>query len=195
MLRMRNIALVGLLTCLAPAALHAQRQIYKCIENGKVIYSERKVCAELPTRAAGAASEADDLPPDGVDVAAEIQADFDREVAAKRAEQDAQRARAAAEEAARAKAQADCKAEMSRKAVVFNSGWDGSVFQAEDYLKRRYLRDPDSYESVGWTMVERSCSGYRVSGSFRARNGFGGMTVETATFEFDTKGNVINMVR
>lgn len=195
MSRLRGVAVVALLAGIAAGDLQAQRQIYKCIENGRVIYSERKVCSDPPVRDESSSATAEDLPPDGVDIAAEIQAEFEKERAAKREAQEANRAKAAAEEAARALAEADCKAEMRRKAVVANSAWDGSVFQVEHYLKQRYLRDPDSYESVAWTKVERDCSGYRVMGTYRARNGFGGMNVESAIFELDRAGNVINMIK
>lgn len=192
---LRGSAALALVACLMSGAAEAQRQLYKCVENGKVIYSERKVCAEPAPRDASRAAAERDVPPDGVNMAAEIQAEFERELAAKRAAQDTQRATAAAAEAARAKAAADCETELGRPAAVVNSAWDGSVWQAEHYLKRYYLRDPKSYASVGWGPVVRACSGYTVRGTFRARNGFGGMTVETAVFEFDRAGNVIDMVR
>lgn len=196
MSRLQILAFAGLAAALLSAPLHAQTRMYKCIENGKVIYSERPLCAAARPGTAGShLSEPEDLPPDGVDVAAEIQAEFEREVAAKRAEQAAGRARAAAEAKARTVQTEDCHAEMSRKALVWNSAWDGSVRQVEQYLKRHHLRDPDSYEALSWSPVVRSCSGYIVKATYRARNGFGGMNVETAIFELDRSGNVVGMVK
>lgn len=193
--RLRVVALVGyMMAMLVPMALHAQTILYKCIENGRVTYSERQGCA-APAGRADRASGKDDLPPDGVNVAAQIQAEFERETAARHAQKEAQAARAKAEQKAKADAEAGCLAELRRHPAVENSAWDGSVWQAENYLKRYLLRDPDSYESVGWTRVKRNCNGYTVSGTYRARNGFGGMNLESAVFEFDRAGNVINVTK
>jgi len=75
---------------------------------------------------------------------------------------------------------------------VNQSQWDHSVPCVEDYLKNVYLRDPDSYESISWSLVDKNSDGtYQVTTSFRARNGFGGMDRETLTFVIASDGKTI----
>lgn len=78
--------------------------------------------------------------------------------------------------------------------TVTNSQWDGSVDVAERYLKKNLLRDPSSYESVRWGKVSKNPDGsYKVTHTYRARNGFGGMGIETTTFIISKDGSrVIN---
>lgn len=45
--------------------------------------------------------------------------------------------------------------EIPPKAVVYNSEWDASVSQVEQFLKDN-LNDPDSYESVEWAQFNSS---------------------------------------
>ncbi len=207
MSRWAFVAVMAFVAGSAPADVSAQRQIYKCVENGEVIYSERAVCAQpAPDRAARSAPEPksrdeksleDDLPPEGVNMAAEIQKEFEREKAARESEKATRKPtpKPAAEDSWAQYERDECLREMRRAPVVVNSAWDGSVRQVEWFLKNHYLRDPDSYKSVGWTKVERHCGGYRVRGTYSARNGFGGMTRESATFELDREGNVVNVIR
>jgi hypothetical protein len=125
-------------------------------------------------------------------MAAEIQAEFERGKIARDAAAAAARAKQKAEVERAARARAACDAELRRKAVVFNSAWDGSVYQVEQYLKRR-LKDPDSFDAIGWGAVSRSCTGYTVGVRYRARNSFGGMVIEEQFFDLDTAGNVTSM--
>jgi len=75
---------------------------------------------------------------------------------------------------------------------VSQSRWDNSVDIVETYLKKRYLRDPDSYQSVKWYKVENNQDGtFQVTHTFRARNGFGGMNEETLTFIISTDGKSV----
>lgn len=77
---------------------------------------------------------------------------------------------------------------------VENSGLDASVYQVEQYLKKSYLKDPDSYESIEWSKVQDATSeGYRygVRHKFRAKNSFGGYAVENKIFYLDGKGSVV----
>jgi len=78
--------------------------------------------------------------------------------------------------------------------AVKNSQWDGSVDVAERYLKRNLLKDPSSYESINWSQVSKNPDGsYQVSNTFRARNSFGGMGIQTITFIINSSGDrVIN---
>jgi hypothetical protein len=85
-------------------------------------------------------------------------------------------------------------ATSASRAVVENSAWDGSVRQVERYVKRQLLRDPDSYQSVEWSKVQRQGEGYIVRHTFRAKNGFGGYDVATYGFVLDSAGNVVSAV-
>lgn len=72
---------------------------------------------------------------------------------------------------------------ISVSAAVKNSVWDGSVRQVEDFLDQ-YLRDPDSRQDIEWSQVVDSPNGraYMVRYEFRAKNGFGGYTVNNWVF-------------
>ena len=72
---------------------------------------------------------------------------------------------------------------------VKNNGLDASVYQVEQYLKNN-LRDPDSYEPMEWSAVQKTEDGYSVRHKYRARNGFGGMNIENQIFYLDEDGNV-----
>lgn len=82
-------------------------------------------------------------------------------------------------------------AENSNK-TVYNSSWDASVRQVEDYLEST-LRDPDCYEGIEWSEVKETSNGYVVRHKYRAKNGFGGYVVSNQLFYMDSNGNVINV--
>lgn len=75
---------------------------------------------------------------------------------------------------------------------VYNSSWDASVRQVEEYLKSS-LRDPDSYEGIEWSEVKETSTGYVVRHKYRAKNGFGGYVVSNQLFYMDSDGNVVNV--
>jgi hypothetical protein len=76
---------------------------------------------------------------------------------------------------------------------VFNSSWDGSVYQAEMYLKDR-LKDPSSYESINWGKVNKNPEGNYVTWvKYRAKNSFGGYNIGTQVFELSPRGDVLSM--
>jgi len=81
--------------------------------------------------------------------------------------------------------------------IVSNSGYDASVYQVEQYLKREYLKDPDSYEGIEWSKVQKdntnSLYRYYVRHKYRAKNGFGGYVVEEKIFYLDQSGNVVSV--
>jgi hypothetical protein len=81
--------------------------------------------------------------------------------------------------------------------IVSNSAYDASVYQVEQYLKREYLKDPDSYEGIEWSKVQKdntnSLYKYYVRHKYRAKNGFGGYAVEEKIFYLDQSGNVVNV--
>lgn len=78
------------------------------------------------------------------------------------------------------------------KEIVFNSEWDGSVKQVEDYLKNT-LNDPDSYKSVEWSPVGKSATAgqFFVRHKYRAKNGFGGVVTKDQIFTLDSLGTIV----
>jgi hypothetical protein len=79
--------------------------------------------------------------------------------------------------------------------VVENSAWDASVRQVERYLKQN-LKDPDSYQSIEWSkVVKTDGGGFMVRHKYRAKNGFGGYTIEEQVFILDAQGNVLEAVK
>ena len=105
-----------------PMVSQAQTVLYKCVDGDQVTYSERLIdCRQAPKKAkAPSKQQADDLPPPGVNMAAEIQAQFEREQAereeAKRAEVGAEQERQKVE-AARLQAAAIRQAEEEARAL------------------------------------------------------------------------------
>lgn len=81
----------------------------------------------------------------------------------------------------------------SSSSPVQSSSWDGSVSQVKSYLKN-HLKDPDSYESIEWSVIKKSSNGYSVRHKYRAKNSFGGYVVENKVFYMDSDGNVIRVV-
>jgi hypothetical protein len=73
-----------------------------------------------------------------------------------------------------------------------NSAWDASVHQVVSYLKSN-LNDPGSYEGIEWSPVQPrpDGEGYMVRHRYRARNGFGALTVQQAIFYMDDQGRVL----
>ena len=78
------------------------------------------------------------------------------------------------------------------KEVVYNSEWDGSVRQVEQWFDKN-LKDPDSFEAVEWGKVVKLDDGlgFAVRCKYRAKNSFGGYNVEHKLFTLDPKGNII----
>ena len=73
---------------------------------------------------------------------------------------------------------------------VSNSAYDGSVQSVRSYLKKT-LKDPDSYQSIEWSSVQKEGDGYFVRHKYRAKNSFGGYVIENKIFYLDSYGNVI----
>ncbi len=102
------------------------------------------------------------------------------------------RTKSATNEAETARATKTKKVEKVETAVVFNSPWDGGVYQVERYLKDN-LKDPDSYESITWYNVITIGTGFRVMHKYRAKNSFGGYAISQKVFTLDSKGSVIGV--
>jgi hypothetical protein len=79
--------------------------------------------------------------------------------------------------------------------VVENSAWDGSVRQVKRYLDQN-LKDPDSYQGIEWSNVVKTDDGrFMVRHKYRAKNGFGGYSIEEQIFILDAQGNVVSAIR
>lgn len=80
------------------------------------------------------------------------------------------------------------------KEAVYNSEWDGSVKQVEDYLENT-LNDPDSYSSVEWGTVVKNpdTKWYIVRHKYRAKNVFGGTIIKHQVFTLDSLGIVLSV--
>lgn len=91
----------------------------------------------------------------------------------------------------------DSNNDYNKTETVSNSSYDGSVYQVERYLKREYLKDPDSYEGIEWSKVQidnsNSLYKYYVRHKYRAKNSFGGYVVEEKIFYLDQSGNVVSV--
>jgi hypothetical protein len=101
-------------------------------------------------------------------------AEREAEAKAEAAEEAAQAAEIAAKEAERKKYGHHC----------LLTGWDG---RHRDFAQQveNALRDPDSFEIVETRTGPLEDGRHAISMTFRARNGFGGMNVETAFGSFD----------
>ena len=77
---------------------------------------------------------------------------------------------------------------------VFNSPFDDSVVQVEEFLEKN-LKDPDSLEIVEWGKVRNYTPDeplrYIVWCKYRAKNSFGGFVVEKKNFIFDGAGKIV----
>ena len=92
---------------------------------------------------------------------------------------------AKAEEAAKAEA-IQLEAENNEKGFHCLSQWDGNSADFIGLVKAR-LRDPDSFEVMETRITPKDKSGvHKIYMTYRAKNGFGGMNVETAL------GSVVN---
>ncbi len=96
--------------------------------------------------------------------------------------------------------------------LVYNSFWDNSVSQVEEYFKKE-LKDPDSLQIIKWGDLEEledkekekvkekegypllglwvDMTKYRVRVEYRAKNSFGGYVVKDNYFYLDSLGGVV----
>lgn len=49
----------------------------------------------------------------------------------------------------------ECSSSEQNEEIVRNSGFDASVWQVKNYLKKEYLLDPRSYEGIEWGAVNK----------------------------------------
>ena len=65
------------------------------------------------------------------------------------------------------------------------------------FLKRHYLKDPDSYEGISWEafgVYNKNNDTYFALHKYRAKNSYGGYVVEEKLFVLDSDGNVIKVI-
>lgn len=65
------------------------------------------------------------------------------------------------------------------------------------YLKRYYLKDPDSYQGISWEafgIYNQENNTYFALHKYRSKNSFGGYVVEEQLFVLDSNGKVIKVV-
>lgn len=65
------------------------------------------------------------------------------------------------------------------------------------YLKRHYLKEPDSYKGISWGafgIYNKDNDTYFALHKYRAKNSYGGYVVEEKLFVLDSDGNVIKVV-
>jgi len=80
------------------------------------------------------------------------------------------------------------------KQIVSNSGWDGSVYQVKSWLKSN-LKDPSSLKFIEWSKVFRESNGeFSVRVKYRAKNSFGGYSVENKVFYLNSSGRVLRHI-
>lgn len=79
------------------------------------------------------------------------------------------------------------KVEDKRKGFHCLSSWDGSHSDVKK-ITEMSMRDPDSFEHIETRITPVSEGGsHRLTMKYRARNGFGGMTVGSATASIDNE--------
>ncbi len=156
----------------------AAADTYRCTIGGKLVFSDRP-CAATRTEPAAEREMS----------AAEIQQQFEQELAASRQkkEQEKKKAEAAARQAEAARMA--CTLRNQTPPDFYIDQKTGAVPQLEA-LVRSKMRDPDSFKVVSWSTAQ-NCGTYTIFITYRARNGFGGMNVESAKYIVDKAGRVV----
>jgi len=77
--------------------------------------------------------------------------------------------------------------------VVFNTQYDGSVWQIKDWLKK-HADEPSSLKVLHWGKVVDLNDGYLVHVKFEAKNKSGAYVVSDKVFKLDKSGTIVGMV-
>ncbi len=86
------------------------------------------------------------------------------------------------------------KGESSFFDEVKASSFDNSVEVVVTFLKKNYLKDPDSYKSVEWgKLIKNSDGSFQVEHRFSGKNGFGAVDTETLLFCISKDGNDVHI--
>lgn len=183
------VARPAIIFSLLLASTAASAQAYRCVENGRAVISDRP-CPQQQAKPTAKIQEK---------TAAQLQAEFEAEQAdikegeRLKSEISANKAKAEADKKKNLEeARRSCQAEKNKPPVVVNSGLDGSVQQVKQYLNVA-LKDPSSFEAITWGNVLHTCDGYTVFVKYRARNGFGGMSIAAQVFNMDRTGVVVSV--
>jgi len=76
--------------------------------------------------------------------------------------------------------------------VVFNTTYDGSVWQIKDWLKSHVL-DYSTLQVLHWGKVTDVKGGFTVHVTFKARNKAGKYVTSDVVFDLDSQGNILGM--
>ncbi|WP_141673678.1 MULTISPECIES: hypothetical protein [unclassified Gilliamella] len=85
--------------------------------------------------------------------------------------------------------------ELQRKKLIHSqfSSWDGSHRELEKYIKSK-MNDPDSFKHVETKYIDNGSDNLIIVTSFRGKNAFGGVIVNTVTATVDLNGNIISII-
>lgn len=97
------------------------------------------------------------------------------------------------EKAQREEASKQQEAEERKKLIEEKfSPWDGSHRGLENYIKEN-MNDPDSYKHVETKYIDKKDHLFVIT-TFRGKNGFGGVVINSVTAEVDLNGNVLKII-
>jgi flagellar basal body-associated protein FliL len=72
---------------------------------------------------------------------------------------------------------------------------DGSVKQVEDYVKQKFLSDPDSFRPIHWTKLQKTnvfgIVSYKVGLVYKGKNKNKELLMDSKIFELDEMGQVL----
>ena len=73
---------------------------------------------------------------------------------------------------------------------VSQSSWDGSVSQVKDWMKA-HANDPSSLQYAGWNSSKLGNGDFDVVVQYRAKNGFGALTLHRGDFVLSPDGTIL----
>ena len=73
---------------------------------------------------------------------------------------------------------------------VSQSSWDGSVSQVKDWMKA-HANDPSSLQYSGWNLSKLGDGDFDVVVQYRAKNGFGALTLHRGDFILSPDGTIL----
>ncbi|MWN89879.1 hypothetical protein GQ597_04025 [Gilliamella sp. Pra-s65] len=85
--------------------------------------------------------------------------------------------------------------ELERQKLINSqfSSWDGSHRNLEKYIKSK-MNDPDSFKHVETKYIDNGSDNLIIITSFRGKNAFGGVIVNTVTATVDLDGNITSII-
>jgi hypothetical protein len=76
--------------------------------------------------------------------------------------------------------------------IVFNTSYDGSVWQIKDWFKKHIL-DYSTLQVLHWGKVTDAKDGFTVHVTFKAKNKAGNYVTSDEVFALDKQGNITGM--